>query len=36
MRYEDNCILYEVIHHGACFDETTFRILEKMKPKEQE
>ena len=29
-------IFYEVIHHGACFDETTFRILEKMKPKEQE
>ena len=26
-------IIYEVIHHGACFDETTFRILEKMKPK---
>ncbi len=29
-------IIYEVIHHGACFDETTFRILEKMKPKEKE
>lgn len=29
-------IIYEVIHHGACFDETTFRILEKMKPKEEE
>ena len=27
-------IFYEVIHHNACFDETTFRILEKMKPKE--
>ena len=27
-------IFYEVIHHGCCFDETTFRILEKMKPKE--
>ena len=25
-------IFYEIIHHNACFDETTFRILEKMKP----
>ena len=29
-------IIYEVVHHGACFDETTFRILEKMKPKAKE
>ncbi len=29
-------IIYEVVHHGACFDETTLRILEKMKPKENE
>lgn len=29
-------IMYEVIHHGACFDETTFRILEKMEPKEKQ
>lgn len=25
-------IFYEVIHHGACFDETTLRILNKMMP----
>ena len=29
-------IIYEVIHHGACFDETTFRILEKMKPPKED
>lgn len=29
-------IIYEVVHHGACFDEATLRILEKMKPKESE
>lgn len=27
-------IFYEVIHHGACFDETTFEILKRMKPEE--
>ena len=27
-------IFYEVIHHNACFDETTFEILKKMEPKE--
>ena len=25
-------IFYEIIHHNACFDETIFRILEKMEP----
>ena len=25
-------IFYEIIHHNACFDETTFRILSKMMP----
>lgn len=28
-------IFYEVIHHGACFDETTFRILSRMTPPEE-
>lgn len=28
-------IFYEIIHHNACFDDQTFRILEKMKPKEE-
>jgi len=29
-------ILYEVIHHGACFDDTSIHIIQKLRAKESE
>lgn len=29
-------ILYEVIHHGACFDDTSIRIIQKLRDKSNE
>ena len=29
-------VLYEVIHHGACFDDSAIEIIQKLKEREKE